>query len=264
MDLTVIKALILDMDGVLWKGDQPIGNLSATFERVNALGLKFTFVTNNATRTVQQYAQKLRGFGVETKPEQIINSSVATARYLRQRFPNGGNVFVLGETGLVETLAEQGFRHADHDVLAVVAAMDRQLTYEKVRRATLLIRGGALFVATNPDRTFPTPEGLVPGAGAIIALLETATDAHPIIIGKPSPDMYTFALERMCVKSADTLVVGDRLETDIAAGQKIGCWTALMLSGVTTLQQSHTWSPPPDIIVENLPVLLEKFPRPEK
>jgi len=259
MDTSAIKALILDMDGVLWRGEQPIGDLSNTFQRINSLGLKFTLATNNATRTVAQYAQKLSRFGVDIRLEQIINSSIAAAAYLRKRFPSGGNVYVVGEAGLIDTLAEHGFTHQEQEVLAVVAAMDRQLTFEKLKRASHLIRSGALFIATNPDRTFPTPEGLMPGAGAILAFLVAATDTHPVIVGKPFPEMYRIALEQMNAQPNDTLVVGDRLETDIAAGQELGCTTALVLSGVTTQEQSKGWSPPPDFIANDLNALLDKI-----
>lgn len=247
------------MDGVLWKGDQPIGNLPDTFYLINSRKWKFTLVTNNATRSISDYARKLNGFGVDINPEQIINSSIAAANYLRSRFPSGGNVFVVGESGLVETLADYGFIHGDQDVLCVVAAMDRELTYDKLRRAALLIRAGACFVATNPDRTFPTPEGLVPGAGAILAALEAATGIHPVVVGKPSPEMYKIALKNMNVEPQETLVIGDRLETDIAAGQAIGCPTALLLSGVTSLAQTRDWTPPPDIMAKDLPTLLDKL-----
>src|SRR3990172_483865 len=259
METSSIKALILDMDGVLWRGDQPIGDLSTTFQRIKSLDLKFTLVTNNATLTVGQYAQKLGRFGVDLNPEQIINSSIAAAAYLRKRFSSGGNVYILGESGLIDTLAEHGFTHQENDVLAVIAAMDRQLTFEKLKRASDLIRSGALFIGTNPDRTFPTPEGLIPGAGAILAFLVAVTDTHPVIVGKPFPEMYRIALERMNAQPKNTLVVGDRLETDIAAGQEAGCATALVLSGVTTLEQSKRWSPAPDVIADNLNGVMDRI-----
>ncbi len=259
MKRTDINALILDMDGVLWKGDQPIGNLYNTFQRISTSGWKFTIVTNNATRTISQYAQKLSRFGVDINLEQIINSSIAASYYLQNLFPNGGNIYVVGESGLVDTLADHGFNQHDQDVLAVVAGMDRHCTYDKLARATHLIRSGALFVATNPDRTFPTPQGLVPGAGAIVAFLQAATDTRPVIVGKPSPELYKIAMQRMRVNPGRTLVIGDRLETDIAAGQELGCMTAILLSGVTTIEQITGWSPPPHFVAEDLSTLLDEL-----
>ncbi len=254
-----LKALILDMDGVLWREDEPIGNLPEIFRRIEQRGLQVTLATNNATKTVDQYLQKLGGFGVVLRPAQIVNSPQAVANYLRQRYPSGGGVYVLGEDGLHQAIQESGFHHRQHDVLAVVAGMDRRLTYEKLARASLLIRSGALFIGSNPDRTYPTPEGLAPGAGAILAAIEAATDQQPLILGKPAPEMYRIAMQRMNAAPENTLVVGDRLETDIAGAQQLGCRTGLVLSGVTTPEAAQEWVPAPDYIARDLAVLLEKI-----
>ncbi len=256
------KALILDMDGVLWRGDQPIGDLPAIFKRFDQRGMKVILATNNSTLSVAQYRQKLLNFGVHLQSEQVITSSEATAQYLQRLYPQGGLVFSIGEIGLQQALAERGFLPAEpgsasDQVLAVVAGMDRGLTYEKLSQATLYIRAGVPFIGTNPDRTFPVPQGLVPGAGAILALLEAATEVKPNIIGKPAIEMYRVALERLKSSTLETLVVGDRLETDIAGAQLLGCRTALVLSGVSTLPQAKAWKPEPDWIVSDLATLLE-------
>ena len=254
-----IEALILDMDGVLWRDNQTIGDLPAVFSKIRQRGWKVTLATNNATLSVEQYLEKLASFGVTLGPEQIVNSTMAVVHYLSQRHPQGGSVYVVGESSLVHTLAESKFINSEKATLAVIVGMDRGVTYEKLRRATLLIRSGVPFIGTNPDKTFPTPEGLVPGAGAILAAVEAATSAQPIIIGKPSPEMYRVALERMGVSPASTVVVGDRLETDIAGGQQLGCRTGLVLSGVTDLQAAHDWVPAPDWIEPDLTALLDKL-----
>lgn len=254
-----IRALILDMDGVLWRDHEPIGDLPAIFSRIAALGLRVILATNNATRSVASYLEKLAGFGVSLEPWQIITSSQATAQYLKTQHPEGGPVFVVGETGLIEALSEKGFtvETDGHAVHTVVAGMDRRLTYDKLARATLLIRGGAAFIGTNPDRSFPTPAGLVPGAGSILALLETATDVAPTIVGKPGPIMYQQAMERLGTAPEETLAVGDRLETDILGGQNTLCKTALVLSGVTTPSEAALWHPAPDLVAEDLTAVLE-------
>jgi 4-nitrophenyl phosphatase len=257
--LPTIRALILDMDGVLWRGEQPIGDLAVIFARLQQRNLRVVLATNNATLSVTDYQIKLRRYGVNVEGWQIVNSSQAAAHYLKGCFPNGGRLFVVGEAGLKNTLAEQGFEEADQNVVAVVAGMDRSLTYEKLRKATLLIRRGALFIGTNPDRTFPLPEGLVPGAGAILAALEAATDISPIIIGKPAPEMYRVALERLGASPQETLVVGDRLETDIAGAQAIGCRTALVLSGVTSEKAASAWKPAPDWVLANLTEVISRL-----
>jgi len=266
-DINGIKALILDMDGVIWRGEQPIGDLPAVFARIAAGNWQVTLATNNATLSTLQYLQKIAGFGVILQPEQIVNSSQAAAHYLAHRFPQGGSVYVVGENGLIDTLAEQGFvavtsavsdlAQLPSEILAVIVGLDRQLDYTKLTIATRLIRAGVPFLGTNPDRTYPAPDGLVPGAGAILAAIETAADVPPVIVGKPSPEMYNVALQRMKVQPAETLVVGDRLETDIAGGQQLGCYTALVLSGVTTADAAHQWQPAPDFITPDLTSLLD-------
>jgi 4-nitrophenyl phosphatase len=256
-NLSGIKSLIVDMDGVLWRGSQSIGDLPAIFDKIAACGLKVVLATNNATLSVEQYLSKLGSMGVILKDWQVITSSTATALYIKHFHPEGGKVYIIGEDGLVQTLAKNGFDYAEQDVLAVVAGMDRQLTYEKLKRATLLIRSGIQFIGTNPDRTFPTPEGLVPGAGAILAAIEVATDQKPLVIGKPAPAMYQVALDRLVSLPHETLVVGDRLETDIVGAQILGCKTALVLSGVTSPEAAYAWSPPPDLIAPDLDSILK-------
>lgn len=256
-----IQAMILDMDGVLWKGQNAIGDLPSIFGRLRAKGIQVVLATNNATRTPEQYAQKLAGFGVAIEAWRVINSAKAAAHRLKQDFPAGGPVFVIGEEGLVEALAAQGFTPADSAdrPIAVVAAMDRQLTYDKLRRGTLLIRQGIPFYGTNPDRTFPTPDGLIPGAGSILAALEAATSVHPVIAGKPSPDMYLMALDLLKVDASRTLAVGDRLDTDILGGQRAGCRTGLVLSGVTAPEDLQAWEPRPDFVAADLNDLVDRI-----
>jgi len=244
------------MDGVLWQGPQPIGDLPSIFARIHQQGWKVALATNNATSTPQMYVDRLAGYGVRVETWQVINSVQAVTSYLSQKFPDGGTVYVIGEAGITEALEEKGFTIGEKDSIAVVVGMDRTLSYEKLSRATLLIRAGVPFIGTNPDRTFPTPEGLVPGAGAILAAIESASYVTPLILGKPSPAMYQLALERLGTTPQETLVVGDRLETDISGAQAIGCRTALVLSGVSSAADASAWQPPPDIIAKNLASLV--------
>lgn len=251
-----IKALILDMDGVLWRESEPIGNLAIIFEKIESSGLDYMLATNNATRTAQQYVQKLAGFGAQVPIEKIVNSSIAVSHLLQKRFPAGGPVYIVGETGLTEALQQAGFYQSETDCLAVIASMDRCISFEKLKRATLLVRANVPFYATNTDRTYPTPAGLIPGAGALIGALEIATDVKPIVAGKPSPTLYEFALERLKTTPAETLVVGDRLETDILGAQVVGCPTALVLSGIATRAEAEAYQPAVDIIIKDLDSLL--------
>lgn len=258
-----IQALILDMDGVLWRGDAPIGDLSATFARIRQRGLKVTFATNNGTRTPQQYVERLASFGVNVEPWQVVTSAQAVAELLAQRFapnPEAIKVFAIGEQGVLEALNEKGFQvlpiERAQEAQAVVMGIDRQITFQKVVEATLLVRGGIPFYATNPDKTFPTPRGEIPGAGAWIAVIVTATGVEPIYAGKPAPYLLELARQRMNVTKEETLVVGDRLETDIAGGQAAGMRVALVLSGVSTREQAEAWRPTVDFIADDLASLV--------
>jgi 4-nitrophenyl phosphatase len=260
-DHSNIKGLILDMDGVLWRSTTPIGNLAWIFETIEELGLRVVMATNNPTRSPMQYVEKLQGFGVKIEPWQVLNSGLVTAQYLKEQFPAGSDIFVVGEDALIETLENEGFNTIGNHPVAVVAAMDRGITYDKLTQATLLIRGGVPFIGTNPDRSFPIPGGQAPGAGAILAALEAASDVAPTIIGKPQPGMYKAALARLGTAPEETLVVGDRLETDILGAQNTGCPCALVLSGVTTLEDADQWKPAPDIIAAELTTVITSLMR---
>jgi len=252
-----IRGLILDMDGVLWRGNQPLGHLPAIFDHIRQHGMQVILATNNATLSVQQYQEKLAAFGVNLDPRQIINSAQALAYALHSMHPQGGPVYVIGETGLLDALAEQGFYHTeDGKALAVAVGLDRGITYEKLRKATLLIRSGVTFYGTNPDATYPAPDGLIPGAGSLLAAIQTATDVIPSIAGKPARAMLDLALARLGTVPTETLMVGDRLQTDIAGAQMIGMRSALVLTGVSTEEEARRWSPPPDIIAPDLTTLL--------
>jgi 4-nitrophenyl phosphatase len=252
IEYQTIKALILDMDGVLWRNDEAIGNLGLIFNRIAHNGWRVIFATNNATRTTHQYADLLASFSVKAKASQVITSATAVTDYLLNNFPGGGGVYIVGEHGVIKDCEEKGYYLSEDGVVAVIVGFDRSLTYEKLMKATLLIRKGIPFIGTNPDLTFPTPQGLIPGAGSIIAAVSAATGVTPIIVGKPEPLMYRIALERLDLTPGEVLVVGDRLETDIACAQVMGCRTALVLSGVTNPAQAAKWSPPPDIIANDL------------
>jgi 4-nitrophenyl phosphatase len=252
-----IEALILDMDGVLWRGPQPIGDLPAIFRAIAARGWKVALATNNATRSPAQFAEKLRGFGVQVEASQVINSAQAAAEYLREQHPQGGPVYAIGEEGLLEALGRCGFHFSDQDALAVVVALNREMTYAQLCTAHRLLLAGVPFIGANPDRTLPTPEGPIPGSGAILAALEASTGIQPLIIGKPHPAMYRVALARLGVPAAHALAIGDRLETDIAGGKAAGCLTALVLSGVSTAEAARSSPFKPDLVAQDLATLLE-------
>jgi 4-nitrophenyl phosphatase len=255
-----VRGAILDLDGTLWRGTAPIGDLPSIFARFEELAIRFILATNNATMDVGMYLEKLQGYGVSLDPSQVINSGQAVAYLLKRDFPQGGPVFIVGEEGLRRVLADAGFFHSkDGQALAVVAGMDRSIDFEKLTQATQLIRAGRPFIGTNPDTTFPMPGGkLIPGAGSILAAIAAASGVQPVIAGKPSPAMFELAMQRLETQPVETISVGDRLETDIAGGQNAGCRTALVLSGVTSLDQARAWQPAPDLIANDLTEILSE------
>jgi 4-nitrophenyl phosphatase len=259
--LNNIQALIIDMDGVLWRDESPIGNLPRIFARIRERGMKFIFATNNGTKTPQQYLEKLTRLGVDVEPWQVVTSALAVAEMVKPKVPAGAPIFVIGEDGIKTALRDQGYEIAGVETAesaqAVVMGIDRGINFAKMCEAALLIRRGVPFFATNPDKTFPIPRGEVPGAGAWISVLVTATGIEPIYAGKPFPFMMELSLERLATPRENTLVVGDRLETDIAAGQAVGCPTAAVLSGVCTRAQAEAWKPVANFIVQDLGALFE-------
>ncbi len=233
-ELRKLRGLIIDMDGVLWHGETPMPGLHEFFDILDRRQIKFILATNNNTQTPEGFVQKAKTMGVEVRPDQVITASVATVHYLCSKYPPGSRIYVVGEAALKGLVSDAGFIVADTDVRAVIATMDRQLTYDTLKRATLLIRAGADFIGPNPDTSYPTPEGIVPGGGAILAAISAASDRQPLIIGKPEGWMFRICLERMQLGVEETASLGDRLETDIAGGQRIGMKTILVFSGVST------------------------------
>jgi 4-nitrophenyl phosphatase len=256
-----IRSLVLDMDGVLWKADTPIGDLPAIFNRIHVIGLKVAFATNNGTHTPGQYVERLARLGVTIEPWQVITSALGMVNILSQKFPSGGSIFAIGGPGVMTALQEKGFDLLSiedaKNAQAVVIGIDLQINFEKMREATLLVRRGVPFYATNPDKTFPTPRGEIPGAGAWVSVIVTATGVEPVYAGKPSPYLIDLARQRLGTTRRETLVVGDRLETDIAGGQAAGCPCALVLSGVSTREQAKAWRPEVDILAEDLANLVK-------
>ncbi|MEQ1560519.1 MAG: HAD-IIA family hydrolase [Methyloglobulus sp.] len=241
---TNIRALIIDMDGVLWHGNQAIGGLTDFFQTLRDKNLRFILATNNASHTPQQYVKKLADMGVTVDINEIMTSAMATAMYLAKIMdPAQTRVFVVGEDGAVQALQEQGFtltglyelngensKGAD----VVVCGKDHSISWDKLATATLNIRAGAKFIGTNGDNTLPTELGLIHGNGAILAALQTASGVSPTIIGKPEPIMYQQAIARLGADLGETIAIGDKLETDILGAVRTGIRSLMVLTGVST------------------------------
>lgn len=252
--LANITHLVIDMDGVLYRGDEALPGLYEFFAFLRERPLPFILATNNSTSTPQQYVRKLERMGVQVSPSEILTSGQATARVLAGEYPPGTRVHVFGSPALREAVEAEGFTLADEEVALVVGSMDLDLTYDKLKRATLLIRQGAQFVATNLDPTRPTDEGLVPGTGSMIAALEVASGVKPRVIGKPEPTMFHLAMAHMKARAETTATIGDRLDTDIVGGQRAGLTTICVLSGSTSRAEAEAFGP--DFIFEGVAGLM--------
>ncbi len=239
--LREIRNLVIDMDGVLYRGNEPLPCLPEFIGFLRQAGIKFVMATNNSGSTPTQYAAKLAKMGATVSPDEIMTSGTATAAWLALRYPPGTRVHVFGEESLRRAMLEQGFVLADEDVAVVAASIDWGVTYEKIKRAVILIRKGATFVATNLDPTRPTEEGLVPGTGALIAAIATGAETKPIAIGKPEPTMFEMAMAQMGATPETTATLGDRIDTDMEGGRRAGLHTMLVLSGSTERPEAEAY-----------------------
>ncbi len=256
-----MRGLIIDMDGVLWSGKETLPGAADLIATLRRRSTPFMLVTNNASASPTSVQEKLQTMWVDVQQEEVLGSAEATTVWLSEQQPPETAVYVIGENALHKALAHAGFelRSRAEGVRAVVVGIDRQVDWKKLTEAALAIRAGALFVGTNPDPSFPTERGLAPGNGAILAALQAATGAEPVIIGKPEPYLFEQSLARLGTPREGTLVLGDRLETDILGGQQAGLPAALLLTGVTRREDLADSPIRPDWVFESLPDFLEAF-----
>jgi len=256
--LTRFKTILLDGDGVLWKSNDPIPGINPFVNFLNDQGISWALLTNNNTRTAQDYIQKLADFGISGGKSSVFTSCTVTADYLLDRFGQDAKLHVVGMDGLITTLEEAGFKFTvgeqiqEGPVDAVVAGMDRQINHEKIKIAMRLILEGAAFIATNTDGSFPTPEGINPGTGMVIGALQFTSGVKPYVTGKPFPAIFQAALKALDSQPAETLMIGDRLETDILGANQLGIRSAAVLTGVTSREEIRRGEIKPDYIFEDI------------
>ena len=255
--LAQITHLILDMDGVLYRGSEPMPRLGEFFAFLRERRIPFMLVTNNATRTPQERSAKLAAMGAAVSPAEILTSAQAAARLLRRDYPAGTRVHVFGMPALRQAIAEEGFVLADDDVEVVVASVDRDVNFEKIKIASRLIRGGARFVATNLDPNIPSEDGFVPGTGAMVAMLAAASGVTPTGVGKPEPIMYELAMAQMGGWPETTAAVGDRVMTDIVGGKRAGLTTICVLTGASDRAEAEAAGT--DFIFDDIGHLLDAW-----
>lgn len=245
------KNYLIDMDGVIIRGDTPIEGANNFINRLKKKSRKFLVLTNNPIYTPMDLAHRLQSIGLEVGDSNIFTAGLATATFL-QRQKSDSKVFVIGESGLTSPLHNAGFILTDIQPDYVVLGETYAYNLEMITKAIRLIKDGARFIATNPDPSGITETGITPACGAMAALIEKATGVAPFFVGKPNPLMMRMALNHLDAHSEETVMVGDRMDTDIIAGVTSGMDTILVLSGVTKQLDTHQFPYQPTHILPSI------------
>jgi glycerol 3-phosphatase-2 len=227
-------ALFIDLDGVVYRGDRPVAGAVEALPEARRRGARILFLTNNSSRTPGEVAGKLERLGIAARPDEVLTSGVATASMLRREGWRGKTAFVIGERGVREALEDAGIRILDGETDRadlVVVGWDRSVDYPKLRTAALLVQRGARLVATNADASYPAPDGLWPGAGALLAVVTTTTGATPTVVGKPARPLFEEAAE--LTGATHPLMIGDRLDTDVSGAHGAGWDSLLVFTGAS-------------------------------
>ncbi len=249
-----IQAVALDLDGVVWRDDTAMPGVPGFFHFLRERTIPYMLLSNNSTRSIAEYLKKVEKFGIPIDSEHILNSGVVAADYLRRHYAPGTPIYVVGSESLAAVLTASGCVVDPLLAKAVVVGLDTRLTYEKLKIAGQRIMAGAEFVATNADATFPLSDGIAPGAGTIVAAIQKMTGITPKLMGKPEKVMFETAVQRLGHSAAHTLMIGDRLDTDIYGAKQIGMHTALVLTGISRREDIGTdnGAISPDAVFESL------------
>ena len=245
----------MDIDGVLYRGRYPINGAREFIDYLIEEEIKFICVTNNSAKTPAEYSKRLKNMKINIEENEIVNSGIATVEFLKDTFlkeKDNLSAYVVGGEGLLSLIEDSGIRMEVKNPDLVVVGWDITFTYEKMKNASLAIQNGAIYIGTNPDITYPSDEGILPGCGAILASITTASGVEPIIIGKPRPLIMEMAAKRISAKKEKSLMIGDRIDTDILAGRNFGIQTALVLSGVVDKSEVSKSHIKPDYIFEDM------------
>jgi arabinose operon protein AraL len=250
----IFHGYIFDLDGTLYRGEKVIPGAPQAIAELRRRGCGVVFLSNKPLQRREAYAEKLTRLDIPAMPDDVINSSLVMARYLARVMP-GATVFPIGEPPLLEELAAAGFGFSEvpDEIDVVIASFDRSFDYHKLNVGYQALRRGSRFLATNGDRTCPVEEGEIPDAGAVIGALEGCSGRKvELVVGKPSSLIVEMALERLALPADTCLIVGDRLETDMAMGRCCGMATALVLTGVTQREDLANASVRPDFVLESV------------
>jgi NagD protein len=247
----VKKNYLIDMDGVLVSGRNLIPGAREFIQALRENDRGYLILTNNSIYTPPDLSHRLQMLGLDIACERIFTSAMATARFLDSQHPQG-KAFVIGEAGLTDALYSIGYVTTDTEPDYVVLGETLSYNMVSITKAVQLVSGGARFIATNPDPTGPSESGIVPATGALAALIEKATGVSPMFIGKPNPFMMRAALNFLGAHTEDTVMIGDRMETDIISGVESGLETILVLTGIASLDDLHRYPYRPSRIVQSL------------
>jgi glycerol 3-phosphatase-2 len=246
---------LVDLDGVVYVGPDAVAGSVDAIAQSHSLGLRTAFVTNNAGRPASQVADHLRSLGIDVQDEDVVTSAMAAADLLAHRLPAGSAIGIVGGVGVSASVEAAGLRAvapSSSEAVAILMGFGPDISWRDLAEASYAVAAGALFVATNTDRTFPTPQGIAPGSGAFVAAVQEASGVTPLIAGKPEPTLYRNAIDRF--QSKNSLVIGDRLDTDIAGAVNAGLTSLLVLSGICSAKQAVLASEGqrPDLIAADL------------
>ncbi|NMB94999.1 MAG: HAD family hydrolase [Clostridiaceae bacterium] len=254
MNIELIRektGFICDMDGVIYHGNHLLNGVSDFVNWLKSENKKFLFLTNSSERSPKELEQKLKRLGLDVDESHFYTSALATASFLASQCP-GGSAFVIGEAGLINALYDAGFSMNDINPDYVVVGETRSYSYERIERAVFLVQKGAKLIGTNPDLTGPSEKGIVPATRALISPIEMATGKQAYFVGKPNPLMMRVGLKRLGCRSEDTVIIGDRMDTDIIAGIESEIDTVLVLSGVTNMDNINNFPYSPKYILNGV------------
>jgi len=250
-----IRSWLMDMDGVLVHEEQAIPGADRFLSALRSRRVPHMLLTNNSIYTRRDLAARLRASGLEVDEDSIWTSALATAKFLEDQRP-GGSAFVIGESGLTTALHSGGYTMTERDPDYVVLGETRTYSFERITQAIRLVANGARFIATNPDVTGPSLEGSLPATGSVAALIEKATGRSPYYVGKPNPLMMRSALRRLGAHSESTVMIGDRMDTDVHSGIEAGLQTILVLTGISSRESAERYPYRPTLVLDSVADLI--------
>lgn len=256
------KLFLLDMDGTIYLDKTIFKDTIPFLTAVKERGAKYLFLTNNSSKSVKAYVEKLAGMGIDAGEDDFLTSTDATIVYLKEHYPKETKMYVFGTLSFLEQLKDAGLNAVmtlEDDIRVLVMGFDTELSFKKIEDACILLGRGVDYIATNPDYVCPTWYGSVPDCGSIAGILKTATGREPRFIGKPHPEMLLLALEKTGISAEDALMIGDRVYTDIASGVNAGVDTVLVLSGEGTVEDALASDKKPTYIMNGIGDVMRDF-----